>query len=584
MSLLYRVLYAIHARGTHHKLALDGLAQLGGAEAQSWRRLFLKHAEAFMAGAKEPDDVFKDFKNHVLHPRDGFWGGAPAAARRWYGELVGALSREDWSAAARAAGILSHYVTDPVHPFHTGQTEAEGSIHRAFEWSTAKSYDDLKAAAAGGAIAIPVSNGPEWLEDMLRAAALTANGYYEKLIAHYDINRGVVDPPAGIDAVARPIVGRLILTASALFSSVLERAIAEAAVRPPEVTLTLDTVLAALQIPKKVLINRLADRADRAEVESMYDELRATGTVEHALPADDKLIRSLHRVEVLERAPSAPMSATGEAATVRIGTAPPLPRQALAAPLLPIGTDVRKHPFQVMPLAPLATSPASAGLQSPAALVPTAVLPESVGDAPAAATAPVGTATAASPAPSSTLATKVPAARPEPVMAQEQAPARQAIASVTPLPERPARGTSLRPRLAVGDDVVDAPSIGPRMAERLHPLGVLTVQDLLAESPSGLAQALRVAGVTADTVADWQAQAQLVCKVPGLTGTGAQLLVGAGFRDVTAVATAEPDALCSALLAYAGSDKGRRILRDGEPPNIERIRLWAEQARLVAAA
>ena len=105
-------------------------------DAESWRRLFLKHAETYMLGAKARDDVFKDFKNHVLHPRDGFWGGAPATARAWYGKTVAALKASDWDGAVYAAGVLSHYVTDPVQPFHTGQSEAENSIHRAFEWST----------------------------------------------------------------------------------------------------------------------------------------------------------------------------------------------------------------------------------------------------------------------------------------------------------------------------------------------------------------------------------------------------------------------------------------------------------------
>ena len=29
-----------------------------------------------------------------------------------------------------------------------------------------------------------------------------SNSYYEKLIAHYDIQRGISDPPTGLDQVA----------------------------------------------------------------------------------------------------------------------------------------------------------------------------------------------------------------------------------------------------------------------------------------------------------------------------------------------------------------------------------------------
>jgi hypothetical protein len=113
---------------------------------------------------------------------------------------------------------------------------------------------------------------------------------------------------------------------------------------------------------------------------------------------------------------------------------------------------------------------------------------------------------------------------------------------------------------------------------------VRTVHDLLAADPAALAKALQVSDVSAATVADWQAQAQLVCSVPGLSGTGAQLLVGAGYRDVSAIATIEPDKLSADLLAFAATDPGRRILRDGGPPDVARIKFWAEGARTAAAA
>jgi predicted flap endonuclease-1-like 5' DNA nuclease len=435
-----------------------------------------------MAGAKAPDDVFKDFKNHVLHPRDGYWGGAPAAARDWYGKTIGALRASDWPAAVNAAGVLSHYVTDPVQPFHTGQSEAESSIHRAFEWSTAKSYADLVAIAAADPLpAIAVPERDDWLEEMLRAAALRSNWYYEKCLAHYDINQGAVDPPAGLDSVSRRIVGGLIRYATALFATVLSRAIAEAGVPPPDVSLGLDTVLATLAIPMKTLANRLADKADREQVLRMYDELKATGTVERNLPEDDRAVRDIHAVEVLHHT-----KPPAKAASPSGARAAPSPRQPAARP---------------------------------------------------------------------TLATRLEATRPEQV-----------------------------PRLKMTDDIVDAPSIGPRMAERLGALGVSTVADLMAGDPATLAARLALSQVRADDVADWQTQARLVLSVPGLTGTGAQLLVGAGYREPAVIAAAEPAKLSADVLAYAASSAGRRVLRDGEPPDIERIKQWAESSRRALAA
>jgi hypothetical protein len=128
MHILFRIIYAAHASGTHHKLALDALRQLRCAQAEPWQRLFLDHAGPYLEGSKAPDNHFKDFKdfkNHVLHPRDGFWGGAPDKVRSWYGQLVDGLGQEQWPTAAYAAGVLGHYYTDPLQPFHTGQSEAE---------------------------------------------------------------------------------------------------------------------------------------------------------------------------------------------------------------------------------------------------------------------------------------------------------------------------------------------------------------------------------------------------------------------------------------------------------------------------
>ena len=143
MNLLFRIVYAAHASGTHHKLALDALRHLKCMDADLWQRMFLAHAKLYLEGSKAPDNEFKDFKNHVLHTRDGFWGGAPEKVRSWYHHLVEALALQDWPTAAYCAGVLSHYYTDPLQPFHTAQSEAENNIHRAAEWSISRAYDEL---------------------------------------------------------------------------------------------------------------------------------------------------------------------------------------------------------------------------------------------------------------------------------------------------------------------------------------------------------------------------------------------------------------------------------------------------------
>lgn len=330
MSLLFRVIYAAHANGTHHKLALDAVRALEGPDADAWQRLFLKHAETYLVGSKAPDVTFKDFKNHVLHVKDGYWGGAIDATATWYQRLVDDLRAARWADAVYSAGVLSHYVVDPIHPFHTGQSDAESNIHRAVEWSISKSYDGLRALPqpAGAVDGPALSSGPDWLKQLICASAEHAHHEYHTLLVHYDIHAGVVDPPAGLDARAKATVASLLAYAERTYAAVLGRALDDAGVSPPEVSLTVDTILATLQIPKKWLLNKISDRNERRQVEAMYDELMATGKVEHTLTEDDRTIRNLYATEVA--APKAERQAS--ARTEKVSSASPTPAGKPIAP------------------------------------------------------------------------------------------------------------------------------------------------------------------------------------------------------------------------------------------------------------
>ena len=137
---------------------------------------------------------------------------------------------------------------------------------------------------------------------------------------------------------------------------------------------------------------------------------------------------------------------------------------------------------------------------------------------------------------------------------------------------------------AAMDHVVDGPSVGPKTAERLSPHGIRTIRDLMRAEPAALAVLMDTRHITPETIADWQDQARLVCTVPGLRGTHAQLLVGAGYRSGDAIAAADADKLCADVLAFAASKDGQRVLRNGDPPDIDKIKGWLEAAQSVKAA
>ena len=606
MSLLFRIVYAAHANGTHHKLALDALQRLQSPHAEQWRRVFLKHVALYLEGSKDPDNKFKDFKNHVLHVRDNYWGGAPEKVQNWYGHAVTALKAGNWSEAVYAAGVLSHYYTDPIHPFHTGQTEAENNIHRAVEWSINRSYDTLKAQGeqAFGGLIVDVPAGDTWLRAMTLNGAEFSNKSYEKLIAHYDISRGVVDPPAGLDAVGRKVVAELLIYAAAGFARILDRALEESGQLPPEVSLTMDTVLAGVKIPAKALQKRLTNAADRDLVQRMYDELKATGTVDKTLPEDDRTVRDLHAAEVL-----APQQvAAAEARKARLVQEVPQPverpRPVAAAELPEPPAPVHGESAAVAPAAAeagepvvisdavavealeqavLAAGPVVAEMEGPLQIGEDEAPPADlvVADESEAAGS-IAAETIAEAAPIDAVAqesTEEAHVDPEPETEAEADPEAPAAVVLTPRDARPAKSY-----LVPGDDVERAPSIGAKTARRLNNVGVTTVQDFLEEDADQLATMLGHRSLTGRLLREWQHQARLVMAVPGLRGTHAQLLVGAGFKDAAAIADADADQLCAAVITYATSREGQSILRDGDAPDIAKIKGWIEFAEQAVAA
>lgn len=563
MNTLFRVLYAAHAKGTHHKLALDALRHLDGLDADAWCRVFLKHAELLMLGSKAPDDEFKDFTNHVLHPRDKFWGGAPVKARSWYGHLVTGLRQQDWPTAVYATGVLSHYLTDPLMPFHTGQSQAENNIHRAAEWSISRSYDALwRMADELPPPVVAIADADNWLEMLVCDGASEANRHYERLIAHYDFTRGVVDPPAGLDAVAQRLVAELLARAGMTVGKVLRRAISEAGVTPPEVTLTLETVVAALEIPVKTLQKRLADGADRRAVERMYDELQATGRVEVNLPEDDRIVRETHAREVLAK-------------VAQFAPAAQFPYQGIKPPETSIERAARLREENRRRALEDAARRVAAQAEARAAAKRVAVVEAEPSPALAPAPAPASVTPESEPVPSVTHAGPSLVARLDEHERIRSGP----VATLAAAPE-----TGLRFYLAREHDIVDAPSIGPKTAARLIEAGLMTVGDFLDAEPVALAKKLKTRHITAETLRDWQDQSRLVIAVPDLRGTHAQLIVGAGFRDAASLAATEPADLCARVLAFAATSDGQRILRNGDPPDIEAITGWGASAQQARAA
>lgn len=126
-------------------------------------------------------------------------------------------------------------------------------------------------------------------------------------------------------------------------------------------------------------------------------------------------------------------------------------------------------------------------------------------------------------------------------------------------------------RLRTTDDLVDAPSIGPKTAARFAAIDVHTVADFLDADLNAMHRRLATAWITKDTLQTWRFQATLMCQLPSMLAREVQLLVGAGWTSIDVIARASTEQMIASVQLYADSHAGRRHLRGAEPPDGERL-------------
>ncbi len=547
MSLLYAVVFASRCRSNHHRLVVDALRRLDCADAEDWRNLLLHYHAEYLAGAKAPDEVFKDFKNHVLHVRDRDWGGAVEACEEWYRRTVRALAAKDWKQAAWSAGVLSHYYVDPIQPFHTHQTEEEGVIHRAVEWSFSKSYatfQQIIETDLGGYPKIEAPAGENWLAEMVRAGAMASNPHYELIIDHFDLAASLKDPRAGLDQELKDTVAKLVGHAVSGFARILERAFAEAAVKPPRVGGTLQAFFLALETPIQSVLKLIDDAAARREVEAQYEEFRRTGKVRATLGEDDKVVRALYAAEVLKT----PLSSLDAKWPREIGSK------------IGEGAASRGKPAKAKPEKAETPAKAASAVEAPK---PEKAKPAKVIDLdPPHAEAPANDA--------------APQAE-KPAKPQKEPPLPRELPVGAPAARR--EKTLPKTTLTERAPVVQAPSIGPKAAKRLEAVGVKTIADLLALNAEDGENRIDARHISAQTIRDWQAQALLACTVPGLRSREAQALVACGIATPEELIEMDPTELCDGVARWGLSDEGQRAWGSAPAPTEDDVATWIARAK-----
>ncbi len=486
MDLLITILRAAHCRSTHHFFVIDALPMLSTERGRRLKSVLLKHHSRYLAGAKHPDTKFRDFRNHVVHVNDGYWGGAPKKAETWYQNLLDDLDAKQWARAAYSAGVLSHYFTDPLMPLHTAQSKIESVVHRPMEWSVTKSYQRIFSRWQEGhhKIVFDVSSDAGWLAHTVRRGAKVANRYYDDLIAHYDLEAGVRKPTSGFDDKSIDILAGLFGLAITGWAEILNRAAEQTRSEIPELPLTAASLLATIKMPVAWITRRIEFRREREAVQAIFDEYKAKGRVERNKPAEVQAVavqrrRDLERQRENQRIEQQNQQGSGPPPTVAAtaGLSKPEPQPA-ARPIEPTATRIRR-----------------------------------------------------------------------------------------------------RPSLSSSDNLVDAPSIGPKTAKRFAAIGINTVEQFLAANPDAMESALNTSWITTQKLIDWQAQARLVCRIPSLCGYKSQLLVGIGCNTPEKLAGKTTAGLHKELVRFAETAAGKRILRSSKTPGINDVKKWITEAR-----
>ena len=296
---LISILRAAHCRSTHHFFAMDAIPLVQTEAGQRLVTILLRYHDRYLTGAKDPDTRFRDFQNHVIHVKDGYWGGAPRVAHKWYDRMQRYLRTDRFSDAAHAAGVLSHYFTDPMQPLHTQQSDSEKVLHRPIEWSITKSYEEILERWKEDELRVvfQLSDQVGWLGEAILHGARFANRKYDQLLGDYDLAKGASNPPAGLTNELRTSLAELFGLAITGWARVIERAAADSELardKPlPKLFTSLPIVLASIRIPARLWLRRIEHREEQDAIADLLEEYVRTGTLRDELPAEVDVV---HRV------------------------------------------------------------------------------------------------------------------------------------------------------------------------------------------------------------------------------------------------------------------------------------------------
>jgi hypothetical protein len=296
---LLAILQRLHCSSTHHYFALDALPLVQTSSGMRLVKVLLRHHKRYLSGATDPDTRFRDFQNHVIHVKDGYWGGAPRMAHKWYDRMQRYLRTNRFSDAAHAAGVLSHYFTDPFQPLHTEHSELEKVLHRPIEQSIYRAYSEIFKIwrESEMEVVFQLSNQATWLGESMLHGSRYANRKCDVLLDQYDLMSAVENPQTGLHVNAKNSLAELFGLAITGWARVLERAAEEAELeRGKKISFQLTSpaiLTAAVRGPFGLLHRHLDNRREQKQIMLMIDEYGNQGKLSRNIPGEVDIV---HRV------------------------------------------------------------------------------------------------------------------------------------------------------------------------------------------------------------------------------------------------------------------------------------------------
>ncbi len=296
---LLSFLKRVHCNSTHHYFALDALPLVQAPAGERLVRVLLRHHRRYLLGATDPDTRFRDYQNHVIHVKNGYWGGAPRMAHKWYDRMQRYLRTNRFSDAAHAAGVLSHYFTDPFQPLHTEYSELEKVLHRPIEQSIYRGYSEIYQLWRSSQMKVifQLSNRVSWLGESMLHGSQYANRKFGVLLDQYDLMSAVENPRTGLSLDARNSLAEIFGLAITGWARVLERAAHEAehdrGKKIPFHLVSPSMLTSTCRAPLGLVQQYLDSRREQQEINSMIDEYATEGKLIRQTPAE---IDVVHRV------------------------------------------------------------------------------------------------------------------------------------------------------------------------------------------------------------------------------------------------------------------------------------------------